>query len=179
MSTRTAQFYSQPQKLTTRYLDLSYTYSRDLIKMTLKTNSTFINTKSFPKTYEILSQMVPSVLTSQCFNDLNLPFHEEVKATEMGHLLEHILLEYLCMEKLNHGSEEADFSGETSWNWIKDPHGTFLISIECTMDDFAYFIPALEKSIAVVEAILFSKIDAIAAHHAFQPTYPSVPTILS
>ena len=179
MSTRTAKFYSQPQTFTAPNLNLSYSYTNESIKMTLRLNTPHISTKAFPKTYEILQKIVPSVLTSQCFNDQNLPFEEEVKATEMGHLLEHILLEYLCIEKMSTGSFEADFSGETSWNWTEDPHGTFMISIDCSFEDYVHFLPALEKSIGVVEEILVSKLAGKVTYQSFQPTYPSRPTILS
>lgn len=179
MSTRTAEFYSQPQIFSTKHLNLSYSFVKGSIEMTLRLEATHISTKTFPRTYEILQKLVPSVLSSQCFNDLNLPFQEEVKSTEMGHLLEHILLEYLCLEKMDYGSEEADFSGETSWNWIRDPHGTFQITIDCSQNDYIFFLPALEKSIGVLEEILFSKLHETKTHHFFQPTYPSTPTMFS
>ena len=179
MSTRTAKFYSTPQTFNTNHLSLSYSYSNESIQMNLKLDTPHISTKAFPKTYETLQKLVPSVLTSQCFNDLNLPFEEEVKATEIGHLLEHILLEYLCIEKMSTGSFEADFSGETSWNWTEDPHGTFLISINCSFEDYVHFLPALEKSIRVVEEILVSKLAGKVTYQSFQPTYPSRRAILS
>ena len=154
--------------------------------MSLTVDTPHISTKAFPATYKILDESIPSVLTSQCFNDQNLPFCVEVKATEMGHLLEHVLLEYLCIEKLNNGSEEADFSGETSWNWTREPHGTFTIAINCPMNDYIFFFPALEKSIQIIEKILLSKIDEQTKNYqsVFQPTqsyptYSSAPTIVS
>lgn len=179
MSTRTAKFYSTPQTFETKHLFLSYSYSKNNIRMSLKINTPHISTKSFPKTYAILKEIVPSVLTSQCFNDQNIPFNKEVKNTEMGHLLEHILLEFLCVEKMNDGSEEADFSGETAWNWTRDPYGTFMITIECSFSDYIFFLPALEKSIQILEIILLSKEEAKVTYLSFQPTYPSVPAILS
>ncbi|KKR25220.1 MAG: hypothetical protein UT56_C0002G0034 [Candidatus Levybacteria bacterium GW2011_GWB1_39_7] len=55
-----------------------------------------IETDQLPKTFEILNKMLPSIFKSKCYNDKNLPFFIEVRSTEIGHLFEHIMLEYIC-----------------------------------------------------------------------------------
>lgn len=118
--------------------------------------SSHLNTRTIPATYQILEEHLPCILQSQCFNDDHLPFCEEVKTTEIGHLFEHILLEYLCKEKLCHGYTEADFCGQTSWNWKKETRGTFHITIEKHTEDAAFFESALRKSIELMDKILGS-----------------------
>src|SRR5260221_14671487 len=80
-----------------------------------------ITTADLPFIVEILQKQLPSVLLTECYNDDNLPFAIEVKNTEIGHLFEHILLEYLCQLKIAKGSMQASFAGRTKWNWITEP----------------------------------------------------------
>lgn len=122
------------------------------IKMTLTTD--YFHTNYLPKTSRLLERLLPEVLETKCFNDMNLPFNEEVKNTEIGHLFEHILLEYLCQVKIGDGYQRASFKGLTNWNWKKDPRGTFHITIETKPKDIIYLQYALEKSIELLNRIL-------------------------
>ncbi len=115
-----------------------------------------INTEGLPYTFDILKTFLPSVLTSECFNDQNLPFHKEVKKTEIGHLFEHILLEYMCQLKIAKGNKYASYSGRTKWNWKRDPRGMFHIHINCTRKDADIFPTAVDKSLALMKIILNS-----------------------
>src|SRR5258707_8329129 len=72
-----------------------------------------INTNTIPQTERILKKLLPTVLSTTCYNAENLPFAIEVRNTETGHLFEHILLEYLCQQKLAKGHNTATFSGTT------------------------------------------------------------------
>ena len=90
-----------------------------------------INTKEIPFIEDLLKENLPSVLAATCYNDLDLPFDEEVRNTEIGHLFEHILLEYLCQNRLAKGAKRATFSGRTKWNWTRDPFGRFHIHLTC------------------------------------------------
>jgi len=116
-----------------------------------------VNTSDFPHTYRTLKTFLPSVLTTECFNDENLPFSQEVKSTEIGHLFEHILLEYMCQLKIAKGHKSAVFAGKTRWNWERDPRGTFHIRVNCTLKDVDIFPTALNKTIALMKIILNSK----------------------
>src|SRR4051812_19075040 len=102
--------------------------SGTFIKMSLFTD--YYHTNSLPQTSPILQEELPPVLKTQCFNELNLPFSSEVKNTEIGHLFEHILLEYLCQEKIADGYKKASFRGVTRWNWKNEAKGTFHIMIK-------------------------------------------------
>lgn len=115
-----------------------------------------VNTKEVPHTVELLTQYLPSVLNSTCFNDDQLPFAVEAQSTEIGHLFEHILLEYLCYFKLLKGYTNAEYSGVTKWNWERDPWGVFHITINTGYDDWEIFSQATQQSIVLLEMILCS-----------------------
>lgn len=122
-------------------------------EMTLFVRQSHSHTKYFDSTYEILHTYLPCILNCECDNTLNLPFAEEVKQTEMGHLLEHILLEYLCQEKLTAGSVSAEFTGRTYWNIKQRAHTEFQIIIEKNAEDSQFFSLALKKSLHLLDKI--------------------------
>lgn len=130
-----------------------------------------VNTKDMPWTYPMLEKYLPSALRSTCFNEEKLPFAVEVRRTEIGHLFEHILLEYLCQEKLLKGYDKAIFSGNTQWNWRRDPRGMFHIYINLHYSDADIFPEALEKSIALAKMILRNE-----AEQSYNP-YPLLPEV--
>ncbi len=137
------------------------------IKMLLLKNP--INTADIPHTFEVLQCFLPGVLATECFNDQGIPFSQEVKRTELGHLFEHIILEYMCQLKINKGYKSAAFAGRTKWNWERDPRGVFHIRINCTLKDADIFPLALDKSITLIKIILHhnqfqSSPDALSSH---------------
>lgn len=122
-----------------------------------------VTTRNMSSVKRLLQMYLPTILESSCFNEENLPFHEEVSHTELGHLFEHILLEYLCKEKISAGDNEAVFRGVTKWNWNKDRVGTFHINVDVSGSekDLLYF--ALEQSILLLKRIMY--------HHKVLPSY--------
>lgn len=113
-----------------------------------------VNTSDIPLVVDLLNQHLPNVLLTQCFNEEDLPFDVEVKNTEIGHLFEHILLEYLCQLKIGKGSVNASYSGRTSWNWVRDPMGTFHIRLSCGIKDADILPLAVEKTISLMKVLL-------------------------
>ena len=112
-----------------------------------------INTCMIPQTLPYLMTKLPSVLKTQCFNDKKLPFMKEVRKTEMGHLFEHILLEYLCMEKMEEGATDVVYNGVTWWDWQKEQEGSFHIQVDCGLADNITLAKALGKTILLVEGL--------------------------
>src|SRR5437868_1913418 len=86
-----------------------------------------VNTYMIPQTYKILLKSLPRIYLSKCFNEKGLSFSQEVKRTEIGHLFEHILLEYIFELKSKYEPNNFAIKGETSWNWKRDPKGMFHI----------------------------------------------------
>jgi len=113
-----------------------------------------INTKEIPFITDLLEENLPSVLQTTCYNDLDLPFHIEVKNTEIGHLFEHILLEYLCQNKIRKGARRATFAGRTKWNWTRDPMGRFHIRLTCGRKDADILPASLEQTVNLMKMIL-------------------------
>ncbi|HUD44981.1 MAG TPA: hypothetical protein VMR41_05530 [Patescibacteria group bacterium] len=147
-----------PQAFSFQHFSLLLYPSVYEIRMTMKMLSPVFNTCEIPGTYSILRQNLPSIFTSKCFNDNQYSFKKEVKNTEIGHLFEHILLEYLCIEKIKMGYEDAVFNGVTNWNWIEDPKGTFHITVDAGWQEKELFMAAFEKSITLLNMILNSLI---------------------
>lgn len=123
-----------------------------------------VTTKEMKHTIIMLQKHLPTIFNSQCFNDLGLSFEKEVEKTEIGHLFEHILLEYLCKEKISQGCKEAMFSGKTVWNWNKENYGTFHISIDVSATEKALLYTALEDSIQLLRKIFI-------LHEQYQQLY--------
>ena len=126
--------------------------TRTKITMDLLHNQ--INTEQIPFITDLLQENLPSVLSTTCYNDLGLPFDEEVRNTEIGHLFEHILLEYLCQNKLAKGARRATYAGRTTWNWVRDPLGRFHIHLNCGKKDSDILPLALEQTVALMKIIL-------------------------
>jgi hypothetical protein len=136
--------------------NLSLKHSIQTLRIVMDCRTSLLTTRFLPKTHKILKKVLPSVLLTECFNEENLPFSIEAKNTEIAHLFEHILLEYLCLEKIAKGFSSASFSGRTHWNWIKYPKGSFFITITMEKTDLTFLPSALEKSITLLEKILNS-----------------------
>lgn len=113
-----------------------------------------VNTKNFPQTSSILRIYLPSIFNSTCYNSDNLPFSKEVLQTEIGHLFEHILLEYLCLLTLEQGAEQVVYEGVTNWNWLRDPRGTFHITIHGSIEGLDVFNEALRRTMELTNLIL-------------------------
>ncbi len=117
-----------------------------------------INTVHIPQTLQLLYENLPSVLKTKCFNEKNIPFREEVVRTELGHLFEHMFLEYLSLEKLLSGHRSALFKGRTDWNWNEDARGVFHLKVTVPEEDLIFLSAALKKTITLFETILNSRL---------------------
>lgn len=128
--------------------------NKNRVKLILRLNSRTLYTSELPNVPQILKDRLPEIFGAQCFNDQNLPFHREVEQTELGHLLEHIILEYLCNLKLERGHKNPCFWGITRWDWTRNPKGTFHITIKIARRDSVILPEALERSISLFNLLL-------------------------
>ncbi len=133
---------------------LAITQKRTSTKITMDVLYNQLNTAEIPYVIELLEENLPSVLLTKCYNDMGLPFDVEVRNTELGHLFEHILLEYLCQHKIAKGARAATYAGRTRWNWNRDPLGRFHIHLTCGKKDSDILPPALEKSVSLMKLLL-------------------------
>lgn len=148
---------NNPNYIVENLFSLGVTQKKYSTTIRMQLLSSQLNTNDIPFISELLKQHLPSVLRTECFNDENLPFALEVKNTEIGHLFEHILLDYLCQLKVAKGSADAVFAGRTKWNWFRDPKGMFHINLNCGFQDADILPLALERTIALMRIILLSK----------------------
>jgi len=126
-------------------------------QLTMRIFSTELTTKRMTRVTTLLKKHLPSIFFSTCYNDGNLPFLEEVKQTELGHLYEHILLEYISLAKSQQGALEGDYYGETSWDWNEESPGTFHITINVGTNDASILGQAIESSNALFNQLLESQ----------------------
>ncbi|SRR6266568_489869 len=133
---------------------LAITQRRTSTKITMDVLYNQLSTAEIPSVIDMLEENLPSVLMTTCYNDMDLPFNEEVRNTEIGHLFEHILLEYLCQHKIAKGARQATYAGRTRWNWTRDPLGRFHIRLTCGTKDADILPPALEKTVSLMKIIL-------------------------
>jgi hypothetical protein len=141
---------------TSDFFSLAVKPCKDQTKIVMKLMQGTVNTRELPGTYSILKKMLPSVLKSTCYNEDNYPFCKEVLHTEVGHLFEHILIEYICLLKVQHGYDNVEISGVTKWNWVLHPKGSFHITVSSGIDDFSFFNAAMQRTVALVNLILHS-----------------------
>ncbi|OGG01519.1 hypothetical protein A2Z33_00590 [Candidatus Gottesmanbacteria bacterium RBG_16_52_11] len=116
-----------------------------------------LGTRALPETFDILEHHLPSVLKAECFNQSGLPFETEVRATEVGHLFEHILLEYLCLMTPVPDGGSIAYEGKTEWDWISNTPGSFLITIGKISSRQDGFPGALRRTITLFDLIIGSR----------------------
>lgn len=144
--------YREPQ-----FFELQTTHKKNTTHLRMHVFTTYLTTRDLHYTLPLLREYLPSIFSSQCFNDLGLSFAKEAEATEIGHLFEHIILEYLCQLKIASGHNEALYSGKTSWNWKKDPTGVFHIVLNVAYTERELVYMAISKSILLLKKILFAQ----------------------
>jgi hypothetical protein len=150
----TSQNYLSQEYIIDDLFSLAVTQKIRTTKIIMQSFNNHVTTASLPLTSSVLQLYLPHVLETECFNEEGLPFALEVKKTELGHLFEHILLEYLCAFKIAKGYKEAVFEGRTKWNWIRDPRGQFHIYLNCGKKDADILLPAIEKTIELMKRIM-------------------------
>src|SRR5438874_1838366 len=72
-----------------------------------------------------LFKLFPHLAHHKCHNDHGHSFRRESMATEIPHLLEHLIIELQTQAQ-----RHEILKGETQWNWRVDPRGTFHVHVE-------------------------------------------------
>lgn len=180
----------KPQTLYTKCyvsssFDLYIKLNSSETKLIMNLNLNLINTKDIPLTAPILKKRLPTILRSTCFNEFNNPFYEEVKATEIGHLFEHILIEYICMLKIASGYAAVEYTGLTKWNWLIYPKGTFHITVSAGIKDKKILFAAISRTIKLIDFLFTSVrsqteklVPLPAAYYKSSVYYQTIPQFL-
>jgi hypothetical protein len=82
-------------------------------------------TDHVPHLPRMLFQLFPHLAEHKCHNDHGHSFRRESMATEIPHLLEHLIIELQTQAQ-----RHTVLKGETQWNWRVDPRGTFHVHVE-------------------------------------------------
>lgn len=135
------------------YFTIQLTHTKASTHLTMQMVCSHLTTKSLPQTKKILQTHMPSVLKTRCFNDDHLPFAKEVRDTEIGHLLEHLILAYL----LESDTTNQVYKGTTEWNWYKNPRGLFTIYLYIGDCRRKRLYDAVNKSMRVVDLLIASE----------------------
>jgi hypothetical protein len=140
------QLYRSP------YFTIFRIENKKKLELEMVMNTPIVNTKHLTHTMDFITNHCPNVLKTDCFNDSHLPFRIEVQETEIAHLLEHIILDEWCAQEVSKGAETATYSGNTSWNWLNEPRGTFHISFDLPKEE-SIFIEALSKASLFIDRL--------------------------
>lgn len=130
---------------------LFLTQHPEALELCLQVINTPLTTYGLPHITPLLRELIPSVLRSQCFNDQGLPFRKEVYATEVGHVYEHVLLEFLTREQSR--IQLIPFRGLTAWNWQTDPRGVFHIQVQGPIENQTQIYKAIVNTNRVFESL--------------------------
>ena len=83
------------------------------------------STKHAPHIPKLLFKLFPHLARHRCENDSGLSFRKECRATEIPHLLEHLIIELQ-----GQAQKSGVLKGETQWNWRVDPKGRFHVYVD-------------------------------------------------
>jgi hypothetical protein len=70
-------------------------------------------------------EVLPGLARHRCFNEAGRTFAEELADTEVPHLFEHVVLELMA-----EAGSPRSLKGETEWDFKRDGHGVFRVSLE-------------------------------------------------
>lgn len=143
------------------HFELNFKQETFETNITLKLLTPIVRTGNIRNTYATLLEVLPSIFESKCFNDEKLSFAKEVLNTEIGHLFEHILLEYLTQLKFTYDNKNISYSGITFWDWHKEEPGIFHIKVHVGLMDSHIFNEALNKSVNLLNKILGDHLESV------------------
>lgn len=84
-----------------------------------------VTTDNAPHVPRGLFRLFPHLAHHKCHNGNGYSFKREAMATEVPHLLEHLIIELQAQAQ-----HHEMLKGETQWNWRVDPRGTFHVHVE-------------------------------------------------
>lgn len=139
---------------TTDFFETSISPKRKKSIIIMKLWTQQMTTLKLPEVTQILKENLPSIFSSICYNEKNFPFQKEMQNTEIGHLYEHILLEYIAQLHFKERGDQPEFIGVTSWDWKKNPRGTFEIEINIGVRDKEILLKSMKLTDALIGKIL-------------------------
>jgi hypothetical protein len=111
-------------------------------------------TDSSPHVPTSLFRLFPHLADHKCHNGNGYSFRREAMATEIPHLLEHLIIELQSQAK-----HHEILKGETQWNWRVDPRGTFHVHVEYENEQLV--LAAIRLAERMVNALDRDDVEAI------------------
>jgi hypothetical protein len=108
-----------------------------------------------------LFRLFPHLARHKCHNGNGYSFRREAMATEIPHLLEHLIIE-LQSQARHHDV----LKGETQWNWRVDPRGTFHVHVEYENEQLV--LAAIRLAERMVNALDRNEVEMIDIDHELQ-----------
>lgn len=135
---------------------VSIEFKKNKIIINLKLAGIPEYTRDLPRTLSVLKKELPSIFENKCFNAKHQSFYEEVKNTETAHLFEHLILEEMCLTKIEN-CDSASFNGRTYWDRFAMDR-CYQIHLNVPLVDRPIFLSALTKSVDLVNKITRAQI---------------------
>jgi hypothetical protein len=110
------------------------------------------NTQEIAEIFDFFKSNFPDIYLSECFNEGNFSFSEEIRNTELGHLFEHILLVKLVQLKVGKGFDNVRFIGRTYWKGEASQEAKIIFS--AGYKDRAFFMQAFSESLEIFKKAL-------------------------
>jgi hypothetical protein len=101
-----------------------------------------------------LFKLFPHLAHHKCHNDHGHSFRRESLATEIPHLLEHLIIELQTQAQ-----RHEILKGETQWNWRVDPRGTFHVHVEYENEQLV--LAAIRLAERIINALDRRDLDAL------------------
>jgi hypothetical protein len=110
-----------------------------------------LRTSEVPGLADAVLASLPGLSGHHCDNDVGMPFPEEMRDTELAHLVEHAALEVMAM-----AGSPVTLRGVTSWAFARDGRGVFHVRL--AYDDDLVAIGALRFACELVGALAAGKV---------------------
>ncbi len=101
-----------------------------------------------------LFRLFPHLAHHKCHNGNGYSFRREAMATEVPHLLEHLIIELQTQAQYH-----QVLKGETQWNWRIDPRGTFHVHVE--YENELLVLAAIRLAERIVRSLDAGNIEAV------------------
>jgi hypothetical protein len=105
-----------------------------------------LRTSEVPGIPEAILTELPGLRGHRCDNDAGVRFPEELRDTELAHLVEHAALEVMAM-----AGSPVTLRGATAWDFARDGRGVFRVRL--AYDDDLVALGALRFACALVDAL--------------------------
>lgn len=130
-------------------------YERNRVKLVVEMGDPYrCSTEHAPHIPRLLFKLFPHLSRHRCDNENGYTFRRECQATEIPHLLEHLIIELQGQVQ-----KSRVLKGETQWNWRIDPRGRFHVYVD--YDNEMLVLGSIRLAERIINALDDRQIDRI------------------